>query len=625
MSDNPTEVSNPSVGELTDFDSIANKNLSRRGFLGAGIGLGASAFVTGVASSYPMTALAKASKRLNFTPIDANTLDTITVPKGFGWHVLASWGDPLWSKAGEFDPKNFNSTQQQLSFGDHNDGMAMFSHEGKTILAVNNEYTNAKTLHNDRASKKPETMDDILKNKAAHGVSIMEVGQNSQGVWSIVKDSTYNRRITADTPMDLTGPVRGHDLVKTAADPKGIQSKGTWNNCGNGRTPWGTYLTCEENFNGYFSSSDEKLNISPELKRYGVKHEDRGYSWAKQDERFDISKHPNEPNRSGYIVEIDPTQPKAAPKKRTALGRFKHENAELVIADNGHVVVYMGDDERGEYLYKFVSTNKYVSGGNNSGLLEDGDLFVAKFDDKGHGQWLALTPASTGMSSKAEICLYTRQAASAVKATTMDRPEWVSAHPHKAEVYCALTNNKNRGLKPNAGGDATPVGGPNPREANKYGQVLRWQPANGDHTAKDFSWDLFVMAGNPSVHKGLKAGSPNVKSSNMFNSPDGIAFDSQGILWIQTDGNYSNEGDFAGMGNNQMLAADPESGEIRRFLVGPKECEITGFAWSPDRKTMFVGIQHPGEKGNSHFPGGGSSLPRSSIVAIHREDGGIIG
>jgi secreted PhoX family phosphatase len=362
-----------------------------------------------------------------------------------------------------------------------------------------------------------------------------------------------------------------------------------------------------------------------QLKRYGVGNKDRGYAWATADERFDISKHPNEPNRAGYVVEIDPLDPTSTPKKRTALGRFKHENAEVVIAANGKVAVYMGDDERGEFLYRFVSNGTYVEGGDNTDLLEDGKLYVARFSDKQRGEWVELTPAATGLASRAEVCIYSRLAASAVGATTMDRPEWVAAHPKKAEVYCALTNNKNRGKKPNAGGDATPVGGPNPRAANNYGQIVRWRPDGGDHTAPGFEWDLFVMAGNPTVHSDAYAGSKNVNADNMFNSPDGISFDSNGLLWIQTDGNYSNEKDFAGMGNNQMLVGDTETGEIARFMVGPKQCEITGMARSPDRKTMFVGIQHPGERGDSHFPGGGDTVPRSTIIAITRDDGGVIG
>lgn len=606
---------------VTDFDKVVDRAISRRGFLGGIAMFGTAAFLMGTSALTP----ARAASRLAFDPIAANTLDTVTVPKGYSWHIVATWGQPLWSNGPAFDEATRGTgASQELAFGDNTDGMAMFTDGDRHVLAINNEYTNRSILYGARESKLPETDDDVRKGKAAHGVSIVEVAE-TDGVWSIVVDSPINRRITADTPMEITGPARGHDLLKTAADLSGTISLGTWNNCGNGRTPWGTYLTCEENFNGYFSSSDAEYTPSAELSRYGVKTEDWGYAWATADERFDISKHPNEPNRAGYIVEVDPFDPTSTPKKRTALGRFKHENAELVVDGSGRVVVYMGDDERGEFIYKFVSDGVYSVGGDNSDLLETGSLFVAKFHDDGTGEWLALTPETTGMASQAAISVHTRQAASAVGATTMDRPEWVAANPNKAEIYCCLTNNRNRGVKPNAGGDDTSVNGPNPREKNNYGQIVRWMPDGGDHTAAGFSWSLFVLAGNPTVHSDAYAGSQNVTADNMFNSPDGLAFDTTGLLWIQTDGNYSNEGDFAGMGNNQMLIGDPETGEIKRFLVGPNECEVTGFAWSPDRKTVFVGIQHPGEKGNSHFPGGGGSVPRSCVIAIRRDDGGLIG
>lgn len=609
--------------EVTDFDKLADHAISRRGFLGRGVAFGASALVLGTTALTPLTA--RAASRLGFTAVAANSLDTVTLPEGYSWNVVAKWGDPLWSKSVPFDHVTRGTGEsQELAFGDNNDGMALFQNRGRNILAVNNEYVNRNIIYGNRKTELPENADDIRKGKAGHGVSVMEIEQLN-GQWVVAKDSPFNRRITADTPMELTGPARGHVLVKTADDPAGVNSKGTWNNCGNGRTPWGTYLTCEENFNGYFSSSDDAYEPTAEMKRYGVGKKDWGYAWATADERFDISKHPNEPNRVGYIVEIDPMDPNSLPKKRTALGRFKHENAELVIASSGHVVVYMGDDERGEFLYKYVSTNTFTEGGDNTDLLENGSLFVAKFNDNMQGQWVELTPRSTGLKSQAEICIHTRIAASVVGATTMDRPEWVAAHPGKAEVYCALTNNKNRGIKPNKGGDATPVGGANPREANNYGQIVRWRPDNGDHNSTAFEWDLFVMAGNPTLHKDAYGGSKNVTADNMFNSPDGLGFDSRGLLWIQTDGKYSDKDDFAGMGNNQMLVGDPETGEIKRFMVGPKECEVTGITWSADQRTVFVGIQHPGEKGNSHFPEGGSATPRSSVIAISKDDGSVIG
>lgn len=606
--------------DTTDFEILTEKLATRRRFIAGSVAFGASAFVLG-----GMPGPVRAASRLGFEPVAANGLDTVTVPKGYRWHVVARWGDPLWSQGEDFDHETRGTgTSQELAVGDNNDGMAMFTRGGRHVLAVNNEYVNRRIFYGNRASKKPETEDDVRKGKAGHGVTICEVALK-EGRWAIVTDSPFNRRITADTPMEIRGPARGHELMRTEADPNGTGAKGTWNNCGNGRTPWGTYLACEENFNGYFSSSDPAYQPGPEFERYSIGLKDRGYGWAAVDERFDISKHPNEPNRAGYIVEIDPLDPTSTPRKRTALGRFKHENAEVVLTDSGRIVVYMGDDERGEFIYKFVSDRTYVEGGDNADLLDAGRLFAARFTDGNRGEWLELTPESTGMQSQAEICIRTRQAASAAGATTMDRPEWVAAHPKKAEVYCALTNNKNRGRKPNAGGDPAPVGGPNPREANQYGQIVRWRPDGGDHESTGFAWDLFVLAGNPTTHRGDQGGSANVTAANMFNSPDGLAFDANGLLWIQTDGNYSDTGDFAGMGNNQMLVGDPDSGEIRRFLVGPRQCEVTGIAWSLDRRTLFVGIQHPGEKGDSHFPDGGDTAPRSAVIAIARDDGGLIG
>ncbi len=608
--------------EETDFDRIVEAAISRRGILGGTLAFGGLTAITSM--GLPGKALASAS-RFAFDQIPTNTDDAITLPPGYTSNVVVSWGDPLSSEGVEFDHETRGTAESQAaSFGDNIDGMEVFAHGEKLLYVANNEYTNRSIIWGNRAEGKFETDDDVNKGKMAHGITVVEIALQD-GQWGIVKDSAYNRRITPDTEMELTGPAAGHDLMKTAADPSGTSSLGTWNNCGNGSTPWGTYLTCEENFNGYFSAEDPEHQVSPELARYGVSAEDWGYGWATTDERFDVSKHPNEPNRAGYVVEIDPMDPTSTPKKRTALGRFKHENAELVVNGDGHVVVYMGDDERGEFIYRYVSNGVYAPGGETEDLLVDGTLSVAKFNEDGTGEWLALTPESTGLASMAEVCIHTRQGASTVGATTMDRPEWVASNPNAAEVYCCLTNNKNRGVKANAGGDETPVGGPNPRAENHYGQIVRWRPDGADHTASGFSWDLYVLAGNPTVHSDAYAGSENVNADNMFNSPDGLKFDAAGVLWIQTDGNYSNEEDFAGHGNNQMLAGDPVTGEIRRFLVGPNECEITGICWTPDRRTMLVGIQHPGERGNSHWPGGGDSVPRSALIAISREDGGLVG
>lgn len=611
------EIDNPRAEQDSDFSKIV---MSRRAFLGKSLALGASAFVIGAgALQAPKIQAAGVVTRtgLKFNPVKANSLDTITVPDNFNWQVVAQWGDPLFSDAPEFDHLTRGTAESQaLAFGDNNDGMDLFQIDGKNVMVVNNEYTNRSVMFGYNPSGLPETVEDVNKGKMAHGVTIMEVA-NTNGQWGIVKDSRFNRRFTPDTPIDIVGPARGSLLLKTKNDPDGETVLGTYNNCGNGRTPWGTYLACEENFNGYFSNSQgDDRPLTKEQKRYGIKNTDWGYGWAKADDRFDLSVTPNEPNRHGWITEINPATGEA--KKLTALGRFKHENAEVVIASDGRVVVYMGDDERGDYLYKFVSSEKYVEGGDNHELLHKGELFVAKFSDDGTGTWINLKKANMGT---AETLVFARLAADKLGATTMDRPEWVAANPHKTEAYVCLTNNKNRGKE----GKNQPVNAVNHRVNNQYGQIARWIPTDGNHSSDTFDWDLFVVAGNPAVHTGDNAGSDNITQENMFNSPDGLKFDKFGNLWIQTDGKYSDDGDFAGMGNNQMLLGNTLTGEISRFLVGPKECEVTGLTWSVDHKTMFVGIQHPGEKGDSLFPGGVGTIPRSAIVAIQRNDGEIIG
>lgn len=600
------EIQNPN--KTVEFDNV----ISRRYFLtGMSAIIGTSAFLSTTALS--TKANASTFNLINFNPVAATSADTITLPEGYSWYPVINWGDPLTSVGKTFDPLNFTAADQLASMGDNNDGMDIFEVNGKTLLVMNNEYTNLELMFAHQEGK-PITDDDVNKNKAAHGITIVEIANNN-GKWSPVLDSVYNRRITPDTEISVVGPAKGSNLFKTSADTAGSTIKGTWNNCGNGMTPWGTYLTCEENFNGYFANSlGEDAPLTAELKRYGVANVDWGYNWIKTDDRFDLSKEPNEPNRHGYVVEIDPAT--GAAKKLTALGRFKHENAECVINKDGRAVVYLGDDERGEMLYRFVSKNTYVDGGDNSNLLDEGDLYVARFDDNGSGQWLNL--ANAGMDAD-ETVVFARIAATKVGGTTMDRPEWVAAHPNKAEIYVALTNNKNRGDKENQ-----PVDAANPRAGNPYGHIIRWNPTNEDHTADTFAWDMYVLAGNPTIHSDAMAGSANVTADNMFNSPDGIKFDSLGNLWIQTDGNYSNEKNFAGQGNNQMLVGNTETGEIHRFLVGPVACEITGLTWSADRKTMFVGVQHPGEEGHpSTWPFGG--LARSGVIAVTRDDGSIIG
>lgn len=609
--------------EESEFDRVVERAISRRGFLGGVLAFGSGAAVMGTGLFRADSAQAAQETRFAFEPIAAQTDYTVHVPAGYKWQRLVSWGDPLFPGVAELDHATGGTAEDAAKvFGENTDGMEMFLIGSRQVIAVNHEYTNNDVNLPETEKGTPRDAQDVLKLQNLQGVAVFEIAE-TDGTWSVVTDSPLNRRITHNTPMSITGPAAGHDLMKTAADTTGAESLGTFNNCGSGKTPWGTYLTCEENFNGYFGATEEPTLegiVADGYERYGISVEGWGYDYHKWDERFDTAKNPNEPHRAGWIVEIDPANSQSTPVKRTALGRFKHENAAATLAPDGRVVVYMGDDERGEFIYRFVSRDIYVPGGDTSTLLDVGQLQVARFEDDMTGRWISLTPASTGMS-EAEIAIFSRMAGSRVGATTMDRPEWVAVNPKVAEAYCALTNNSRRGKRPNAGGDWTPVGGPNPREANEYGQIVRWRPDGGNHAADTFTWDLYVMAGNPTVHENAYAGSDNINEGNLFNSPDGMSIDSTGLLWIQTDGDDSNEGEFAGHGNNQMLAGDPVTGRIERFMTGPKGSEVTGLCWSSDRRTMFVGIQHPA----APFPDGDGKLPRSSIIAIRRDDNALVG
>ena len=622
--------------EVQDFDRVVERAISRRGFLGGVLAFGSGAAVMGAGLLKGTTALAQPASRFPFMPIAAQTDNTVHVPEGYSWKTLVRWGDALFSDAeGAFDPQNGVSVaMSERVFGENTDGMELFNIDGREILVVNSEYTNNEVNLPHTADGMPTSLDDVRILQHLQGVSVMEIAEAADG-WSVVVDSPYNRRIHHNTPMTFSGPAAGHYLLKTADDPTGMASLGTMNNCGSGRTPWGTYLTCEENFNGYFGAASEVAAgraVLDGYRRYGVNTavEPGRYNYHGFDPRFDVATNPNEPHRAGYIVEIDPANPGSTPIKHTALGRFKHENAAYGIAADGRVAVYMGDDERGEFMYRWLSRDVYVPGGDTSTLLVEGELSVAVFEDDMSGRWLPLTPATTGMDA-AHIAVFTRTAASRVGATTMDRPEWIAVHPNAAEAYCCLTNNSRRGVltdagtvRTNAGGDPMTVNAVNPREANNYGQIVRWRPMGGDHGAEGFAWDLYVMAGNTTLGDEALAGSANINEGNLFNSPDGMVIDSTGLIWIQTDGDDSNADEYAGMGNNQMLAGDPVTGRIERFLTGPNGSEVTGLCWSSYRRTMFVGIQHPSDNGGD-WPDHGGSLARSAIVAVRREDGGLVG
>jgi secreted PhoX family phosphatase len=687
-------VSNPSRNlSLTDVvERAVAARPSRRKLLLGGLGVAALPFLGGLAAcggddDEPAAAVPP-EQMMAFAAVPTSSADSVLVPAGYVASAFIPWGEPINALAPAWKADASNTAiEQEQQVGDNHDGMAFFgfnaagngfgerSDEG--LLVLNHEYINPEYFYTPGSDPDawfaPFTLEKARKGQAGHGISIVHVKRAADGSWEHVKTSPYNRRIHGNTPITIQGPAAGHELMKTAADPAGSEVLGTLNNCGNGRTPWGTYLTCEENFNGYFGWNGEHTQTVLEA-RYGITANGFGYLWHTVDPRFDVNATPNEPHRHGWIVEADPFNPGGKAVKRTALGRFKHENAELVVAPNGKVVVYMGCDERNEYIYKFVSTGTFdaanPTSAANRNLLAEGTLYVARFDagttpgdNMGNGVWLPLVfgqnglTEANGFTSQADVMIRARQAADRVGATMMDRPEWVSANPKKAgEVYVTLTNNSRRGGTSSNNADGTtsagsarpPVDEANPRANNVWGHILRWNEAGGDGTALSFDWDIFVLAGQPSITDARKP-SANITLDNLFNSPDGLAFDSFGRLWIQTDGSFSNSGDFAGMGNNQMLVADPQTKEIKRFLVGPSGCEVTGITWTPDRKTMFVNIQHPGEVGShpnrpknadgstysdnqiardatafSQWPTAGAR-PRSATVVVRRSDGGVVG
>jgi secreted PhoX family phosphatase len=631
-------TSNPSIHEVDD---------GRRHVLRCTTA--AVALLVGSHTLSAAAATAVKGKPLGFTGVGVSSADALVVPVEYDAQVLYRWGDATGiagAAAPSFSADASNSWQEQLlQSGMHHDGMEYFpidKNQRHGLLAINHEYTDDGLLHSD--GMKTWTADKVRKSQAAHGVSVIEVVERA-GVWRVMPNSRYARRITAATPMQFSGPAAGHALLKTAADPAGMRPLGTLNNCAAGQTPWGTFLTCEENWNGYFSSA-EKPNADEA--RYGLRAKGAGYRWHEFDERFDAVKHPNEPHRFGWVVEIDPQDPTQTPIKRTAMGRIKHEGATTTLSRDGRAVVYMGDDERFEYIYKFVSRDKVKPGGYraNKDLLDHGTLYVARFDEQGYGRWLSLVHGESGLTtadgfaSQAEVLIRCRQAADAVGATKMDRPEWVAVHPNTGEVFVTLTNNSNRGK------DGRMADTANPRNDNIMGHIIRWREGkgqgtlasrlDGDASATEFRWMHFALAGDPNAEKAEYRGT--IKG-DMYGSPDGLQFDAGGLLWIQTDISTSvmNKGAYKGIGNNMMLCADPATGETKRFLTGPAGCEITGVTFTPDRRAVFINIQHPGEtasergdpaepKAVSNWPDGPTGgRPRSATVVIRRKDGGIVG
>lgn len=705
---------NPS-GNESIYDVIGRVEVSRRrfvqgtasaGMLAAAGGVTLSGLVNTVHAATPL-----ATPGINFEGVAADTApvaDAVIVPDGYTVNCLVAWGDPIMPGGVAYKADASNTAAEQMKqYGMHTDGMHFFPFPSRGqvlsdrgILCANNEYTHEDVLFPDGQVGAGYTIEKCRKSQSAHGVSILEV-RLINGKWSVVPGSVYGRRLTANTPMRIAGPAAGHPLmqtkeydikgsgsVATGKTTDGYSAHGTINNCANGITPWGTYLTCEENWNGNFGSTAALPASSTETgklyNRYGVTASGFGYRWHTVDPRFDLAVNPNETNHFGWVVEVDPTDPKSVPVKRTALGRIKHESAQYVVDRANHLAFYMGDDERNEYIYKFVCADKYNPGNRaaNRNLLDQGILYVARFDASMTGVWLPLTPDSVGLDGvalrdnpnfagaddadvQAKILIKTRMAADAVGATMMDRPEWTGARPRingndDIEVYCTLTNNNRRGSSATpsankADGSTTAasarpaVDAANPRQDNIYGHIIRWREDDKSVQATTFTWDIFVQAGDSKTAKVAKPtndykGDINgADGSCDFGAPDGLWFDWFGRLWVQTDQVGDASGDWVNIGANSLSCADPVTKQFKRFLTGPNKCEVTGITMTPDGKTLFVGIQHPGEDATaanptqfSNWPASqwatradGTPLPggrpRSSVVVITKNDGGIIG
>ncbi|TPV25218.1 PhoX family phosphatase [Acinetobacter baumannii] len=652
----------------------------------------------------------KKPEKLTFTPVAKNLNDIVTVPEGYEANVIYALGDSINPRVGDWDDNNIPSGPSfQFRSGDCHDGMHYFGLKTSTnrfdetvsaqgLLVRNHEYINQTFLHPKGPTKvdgrRPE--DEVIRETNAHGVSVVHIKKDptTQKV-EIVKNSIFNRRITASTVMEFAGAAAGSSLLATRFSPAGRQTRGTHNNCGNGYTPWGTYLTTEENFIGYFarSTTDDALRTPEEiiaLKRYGLKAGSSSrYGWETaigQVESQDLydrwnadvkaaqatQDYRNGPNTFGWMVEIDPFDGRQNPVKRTSLGRFAHEDSACRAVVGQPLAFYMGDDSRGEYIYKFVSTavwdTKDINGGYTAGdkYMNAGKLYVAKFNNDGSGQWVELAYGKNGLNesnttypfkSQADVVTFARLAADSVGATKMDRPEWCTVNPLNGEIYVTLTNNSNRG-KDYATDAANPrnytdlYAGTKEQKGNVNGHIIRFKETDDKTTAETFKWDIYLFGAEAAMASNINLS--GLTDNNDFSSPDGMWFDPRGVLWIETD-----DGAYTDVTNCMMLAALPgqigdggtattSNGQqtitgakvtgatLRRFLVGPKQCEITGIAMTPDYKAIFINVQHPGEDSPSYAkpesnwpatqkdPSNKTARPRSATVVITRKDGGII-
>ncbi|HEY8534111.1 MAG TPA: PhoX family phosphatase [Micromonospora sp.] len=595
---------------------------------------------------------------LTFSPVAPNRRDDIVLPPGYTYAVVIRWGDPVLPGAPEFDLHHQTAERQSQQFGYNNDFVAVLplDQPDRALLVVNHEYTDEELMFPGFTSHAALSVEQVRTAIAAHGISVVEIERVGRtGQWRVVRSGPrpYNRRVTAlSTEFVLTGPAAGSPWLRTAADPRGRTVIGTLNNCAGGVTPWGTVLSGEENVDQYFVGGDAvPAALKPRYARYGITTSTRYPSdsrrWERADERFDLARHPNEAHRFGWIVEIDPYDPRSRPRKHTALGRFKHEGATVAVAKDGRVVVYMGDDERFEYLYKFVSDKKMMPGTSpaarrhNLTLLESGTLYVATFrftsageiDGSGRlpsdgafngtGRWIRLVSGGRsyvpGMTAD-EVLVFTRLAADAVGATKMDRPEDVEPNPVTGRIYAALTNNSARGVGSNPRADEA-----NPRTANKHGHILEITEDEGDFAAETFTWSVPIVCGDPADPSTYFAGFDKRRVSPI-SCPDNLTFDSQGTMWIATDGSAlgSNDGLFA------TPVTGPERGYLRQFLTVPVGAEACGPFITHDDRSLFLAVQHPGEVDGASLENPASTwpdgtIPRPAVICVWRDDGGRIG
>ncbi len=636
------QSSNPHLNEMIQAQ------LDRRTVLAGALGAAAVQFLAG---SVATTGRASASSlagsagggapTLGFAEVPPSSADTVVVPAGYTYKVIVPWGTPLFLGAAEFREDASNTAAEQAQqVGFNHDGMHYFrfptNPNRRGLLVLNHEYTDASQIYtaaqgasitNDAAGR-----EKVAKALAGHGVTVVELRRDSVSNWKHLVGSPYNRRVTGSTPVAFSGPVSAtHPALQSTVVPNPL---GTLNNCGHGHTPWGTYLACEENFNGYFGANGP-YTATPLQARYGLTASGFGYGWHVAEPRFDLNANPNEPNRFGWVVEIDPFNPASTPVKRTALGRFKHEGA-WCTQSAGHVCVYSGDDENGDYLYKYVSDAPWAQMlANGQSPLDFGKLYVAQFNANGTGEWLLLEHGSgpltvaNGWADQADVLIRTRQAADAVGATRCHRPEWVAVNETTDDVYITFTNGTGNSSAVNSN-----------RDPNPYGHIVRLKETGGDHRLTSFDWSIFLLAGDNQYDPLVPATQP------LFGSPDGLWCDDEGRLWIQTDISNSSQNrqdrGYDRIANNMMLVANPATGELKRFLTGPRGCEVTGVVLSPDKRTIFVNIQHPGESTNfwnglfgaptnanpatvSSWPNGSGARPRPATLAIRRIDGGLIG